>query len=150
DDDVQVDYGPALEFGGPAVGEFDRGGVDAALRGSPLEEPFGGDAGASPELAIEVVPHDLCRAVVAVQAQRGAAGFVFVVVAGKARHDAAVRAAGRVSSGMAGFGTAVAAPAIGAGVPAGDPGVYRAERGCGQRREDRRVLGDSLRDAFAA
>jgi hypothetical protein len=45
DHDVQVDDGPALEFGGAAVGELDLGRVDAALRRPPLEEAFDGNGG---------------------------------------------------------------------------------------------------------
>ena len=71
-------------------------------------------------------------------------------MAGEARHGAAVRAAGRVAAGVAGFRAALAAAPVGAGVPAGDAGVHRPERGCGEGGEHGRVLRDGLGDAFAA
>ena len=150
DDDVQVDDGPALELGRPAIGELDRGRVDATLLGSSLEEAFDGDAGASPQFAVVVVPDHLGRVVVAVQAQRSAYGLVLVVVAGEAGHGAPVRPAGRVAAGVTRVGSAVAAAPIGAGVPLRDQGVRLTERWCGQRGEHGRMLRYGFRYAFAA
>src|SRR5262249_36827096 len=59
---------------------------DAALRGPTLEVAFDGDAGASPQFAVVVVPHDLRLVVVAVQTQRRPHQRVGFVVAGGALH----------------------------------------------------------------
>jgi hypothetical protein len=87
--------------------------------------------------------------VVAVQTQRGADELVGVVVAGEAHQQPAVGAAVAVTSGVAGFWPALADPFVGAGVAFDDPGVHRAERGCGEGGEHGRVGGDGFGDAFA-
>jgi hypothetical protein len=115
-----------------------------------VDVAVGGDDGAPPQFCGVQVPDGLRVVVVAVETQRAAEVAIVVGVPGEADEFRTVRADGEVAAGVAWFRAAVAVEPPRAGVPLDPAGVNLSERGCGERREHRRMRRHVLANAFAA
>src|SRR3569833_757512 len=105
------------------------------MLGEAVEVPLDGMHGPAPEFTGGQAPHDLAFVVVAVEAERDAEDGVTEFMAGPADRVPAVRTRGGVAPRAAGFGAAVAAASLGAGVLADRADVDGAERRCGEGGE---------------